>query len=167
MRQRKPIESLTIWGEEYVLEYRPSGREAVMIIPEAKKIEVNSGQHRPETETVTALVQKRLMIRAKEIITTETGRLAGERNIKYGKIRVKNTRSRFGSCSGDDNLNFNWQIILFPIEKARHVILHELAHVMVKNHSREFWQLLAKWDWQWRENRWWLRHEATRLMVFS
>ncbi|MDD4107013.1 MAG: M48 family metallopeptidase, partial [Candidatus Shapirobacteria bacterium] len=61
--------------------------------------------------------------------------------------------------------NFNWQIILFPVDKFEHVILHELTHLTVKNHSRAFWEQLGKYDSNWRENNQWLKKEGTKRFI--
>ena len=65
-------------------------------------------------------------------------------NYKWSKITIKNQKTRWGSCSKKGNLNFNYKIVLLP-EKARdYIIVHELCHLGEFNHSRNFWNLVAK-----------------------
>ena len=60
------------------------------------------------------------------------------------RVSIKNTKSRWGSCSKKGNLNFNYKIALLPAELADYVIVHELCHLGEFNHSKKFWDLVAK-----------------------
>ena len=65
-------------------------------------------------------------------------------NFKFNSVRIKNTKSRWGSCSTKKNLNFNYKLIFLPKELADYVIVHELCHLKQFNHSRAFWELVSK-----------------------
>ncbi|MFH1049278.1 MAG: M48 family metallopeptidase, partial [Patescibacteria group bacterium] len=65
-------------------------------------------------------------------------------NFKFNKINIKNQKTRWGSCSRKGNLNFNYKIALFPGKIANYIIIHELCHLKEFNHSRKFWNLVAK-----------------------
>ena len=63
---------------------------------------------------------------------------------KYNRVAIRDQKTRWGSCSKKGNLNFNYKIALIP-EKARdYIIVHELCHLGEFNHSRNFWDLVAK-----------------------
>lgn len=59
-------------------------------------------------------------------------------------IRIKNTKSRWGSCSKKGNLNFSYKIALLPKDLADYIIVHELCHLGEFNHSKRFWALVSK-----------------------
>lgn len=62
----------------------------------------------------------------------------------YGKISVRNSKSRWGSCSAKKNLNFNYKVMFLPEELLDYIIIHELCHLKEMNHSVKFWDLVSK-----------------------
>ncbi len=65
-------------------------------------------------------------------------------NFEINRIAIKNTSSRWGSCSSNRNLNFNYKIIYLRPELADYLIVHELCHLGELNHSKRFWALVEK-----------------------
>lgn len=61
----------------------------------------------------------------------------------FGRVTVRDQRSRWGSCSSKNNLNFNWKLIMAPQEALDYVVIHELCHLHEFNHSPRFWNLVA------------------------
>jgi len=153
------IKKISILGEIYEVELKKSLRDSLVILD--KKIFINFSK---KTE-IKKIIDKKMRILASKLIKERTWELARKYNLHYGKVGIKNQSSRYGSCSGRGSLNFNWQIILFPVDKFEHVILHELTHLTVKNHSRAFWELLGKYDSNWRENNQWLKKEGTKRFI--
>jgi predicted metal-dependent hydrolase len=65
-------------------------------------------------------------------------------NFKYGRVSIRNQRSRWGSCSSKGNLNFNFRIITLPPHLVDYLIVHELCHLGQMNHSQRFWDLVGE-----------------------
>ena len=70
--------------------------------------------------------------------------LAEKYGFRYGKLSFRNNVSNWGSCSCRNNISLNIRLLDFPEEVADYVILHELCHTKVKNHSEKFWNLVAE-----------------------
>ena len=63
-----------------------------------------------------------------------------------GRLSVRDTRTRWGSCSSDGSLSFSWRLIFAPAEIFDYVVAHECAHLVHLNHSPQFWQVVASLD---------------------
>jgi len=83
---------------------------------------------------------------ATNYILPRTAQLAERMQISYRSISLKQQKSRWGSCSSQARLNFNWRLTHFSPEIIDYVIVHELAHRVHMNHGRDFWRLVAKFD---------------------
>ena len=81
-------------------------------------------------------------IEAKEYLPNRLAQLALVNGINYGKVTIRNTKTRWGSCSHLNNINLSLHLMRLPEKLIDYVILHELAHVKVKNHSPAFWSYL-------------------------
>jgi hypothetical protein len=77
------------------------------------------------------------------------------------KVIIKDQKKRWASCSSDSILRFNWRIAMAPISIVDYVVVHELCHLKIKNHSSDFWKLvsLAIPDYQKRKD--WLKNNTT------
>lgn len=69
---------------------------------------------------------------------------ARKMGISYGRITIREQKTRWGSCSSKGNLNFNWKLTLMPMEILDYVVVHELAHRREMNHSKDFWKIVEQ-----------------------
>lgn len=65
-------------------------------------------------------------------------------DFNFGSIKITNAAKRWGSCTGKNNLNFAWRLILAPPEIVDSVVVHELVHTKIKSHSKKFWNKVYK-----------------------
>jgi len=65
-------------------------------------------------------------------------------NFSYDTVRIKNHKSRWGSCSENKNLNLCYRLVFMPKKMAEYIVVHELCHLGEMNHSKRFWQLVAQ-----------------------
>lgn len=83
-------------------------------------------------------------LEAKNYLPSRTLELAKSKNISINQIRIKNVKSKWGSCSSLDNINLSLYLILLSNELIDYIIFHELAHIKHKNHSSSFWNHLEE-----------------------
>jgi predicted metal-dependent hydrolase len=81
----------------------------------------------------------------------------------YGRVGVKEQKSRWGSCSRLGNLNFNWRLLLAQLPVLDYVVVHELCHLRELNHGPRFWQLVARGCPDYQAQRRWLRLHGREL----
>ncbi|MBN2601378.1 MAG: M48 family metallopeptidase [Candidatus Marinimicrobia bacterium] len=81
---------------------------------------------------------------AKQYMPDRVALLANRFGFKFNRVFIKNLKSRWGSCSARNNINLNLQLMRFDDDVIDYLILHELLHIRIKNHSRDFWQALEK-----------------------
>jgi predicted metal-dependent hydrolase len=157
------LKSLRILDKDFIFIILNTQRDSVVINEDELKIYANISKL---TEShVKTILEKRLRTYSLTLIKFELKKLSDTYHFNYSRVTVKNQKSRYGSCSSQGNLNFNWQIILFPYDKFRHILLHELTHLKIKNHSKTFWNQLSIYDPNYKKNNLWLKSEANKLFI--
>lgn len=100
---------------------------------------------------------------ARDIFTRKAEYYARIMNVTYGRISIREQKTRWGSCSSQGNLNFNWRLILAPEEVLDYVVVHELAHRREMNHSKAFYAIVESVLPDYRQPRKWLRDKGQTL----
>lgn len=80
-------------------------------------------------------------------------------------LRIKTQKSRWGSCGVNNDINLNWLLIIAPPSVMEYVVVHELCHIRHRNHSRDFWELVADHLPDYRQRRGWLKQHGQSLML--
>ena len=86
-------------------------------------------------------------------------------SISYGKVRIRNQKLRWGSCSKDGNLNFNLLLSALPTNIIDYIIVHELFHLIEFNHSDYFWKLVGQAYPSYKNCRTWLKNNGAYLEI--
>ena len=106
-------------------------------IPKSNKVEDAEVQNE-----IRKAIERAWRKEAKEYLPERVKELAAKHKFHYKNVAIKNAKTRWGSCSFDNNINLSLHLMRLPDHLVDYVILHELVHTKVKNHSRDFWQLL-------------------------
>ena len=103
---------------------------------------------------------KQLTELAKQVIPQRVAFFARQMDVTYGRITIRNQKTRWGSCSQAGNLNFNCRLMTMPPEVLDYVVVHELCHRKQMNHSRTFWEEVEKVLPDYRVTRQWLKQNG-------
>lgn len=93
---------------------------------------------------VKKIIIETLRKEAKHVLPKRLEELAQRCGFKYNKVSIRNASTRWGSCSGENNISLNLHLMRLPEHLIDMVLLHELCHTIEKNHSKSFWNLLDK-----------------------
>ncbi|MBR2654833.1 MAG: M48 family metallopeptidase [Lachnospiraceae bacterium] len=107
---------------------------------------------------------RRLADEAAKDIPERVSRFAPVVGVQYGRITIRNQKSKWGSCSSQGNLNFNCLLMLAPPSVRDYVVVHELCHLIELNHSKRFWTLVAAVLPEYRKEEQWLKTQGMLIM---
>jgi len=79
---------------------------------------------------------------ARRLLRSKTGEYGALMEVKPAAVRITGAKTRWGSCSGKDNINFSWRLLMADMDVIDYVVVHELAHLKELNHSSRFWAVV-------------------------
>jgi predicted metal-dependent hydrolase len=94
---------------------------------------------------------------ARQVISELVGMRAKEHEWIYKSIHITSAKRRWGSCGANGTLNFSWRLVMAPVEVIDYVVIHELVHLEIKNHSHRFWEQLASIEPDYKSQIAWLK----------
>lgn len=135
----------------------------------SKHIEkIKKAKERFEAEATEKLTREKVIALAEEalkVIPERVEYFAKVIGVTYGKITIRNQKTRWGSCSSKGNLNFNCLLMLAPSEVLDYVVVHELCHRKQMNHSKAFWSEVEKVFPDYKEARKWLKEDGSQMIT--
>lgn len=102
---------------------------------------------------------------AVQLFSKRTANYASQILVEYTSVTLSSATAKWGSCSHDNRLMFNWRLIMAPIPVIDSVIFHELAHVLEKNHTKRFWRKVTMWYPTYEINKAWLDKHGHTLVL--
>lgn len=103
---------------------------------------------------------------ARELVAMLAEEEAAALGVEVNRIQIRDQRTRWGSCSANGNLSFNWRLVLAPFDVLDYVVVHEVCHLREANHSRRFWRLVESRRPEWRDQKAWLVQHGPELLAF-
>ena len=128
-------------------------------VEEQKEKEADSMKIQPLSEAEQRLYRDK----ARDIFEQKVSYYARMMGVSYGRIAIRDQKTRWGSCSGEGNLNFNWRLIFAPAGVLDYVVVHELAHRKEMNHSPRFWKVVEDTMPEYRKYQKWLKENGRGL----
>ena len=102
---------------------------------------------------MTEAEKKALIAQAKAYLPKRTMEYAAVMGVNPTGIRITSARTRFGSCSAKNSICYSWRLMQYPKAAVDYVVVHELAHILHKDHSREFYRTVERYLPDYRERR--------------
>lgn len=142
-----------------------AGQELTLVAGSGARVRIADGVlYLPEApETARIYLQAWLKEQARAALTRASDRYCDRLGRRYSRITLRDTRSRWGSCSSTGGLMYSWRLILAPTEVLDYVAAHEVAHLQEMNHSAAFWHLVGRLYGPYQEARGWLRQYGSEL----
>ena len=109
------------------------------------KLQKENAMKRQEKREMPEAEKKYYRNLAREVLGARTGYYARKMGVTYGRISIREQKTRWGSCSREGNLNFNCRLLFVPDRIVDYVVIHELAHRRFMNHSKAFWKEVEKY----------------------
>jgi predicted metal-dependent hydrolase len=98
-----------------------------------------------------------------QVISERVSQHSKQYNFMPKQVKISSAKTRWGSCSPDGILNFTWRLIMAPLPVVDYVVIHELVHLQVKNHSQKFWKAVEAIMPEYKIHRKWLRENGDLL----
>jgi predicted metal-dependent hydrolase len=157
----QPVEQIVGMGAQVPL----GGQLFEIVQGQGRRISIQGTQLQVpgRAETAGARVQGYFKAQARLVLHREVEQFATALGKPFGRITLRDTRSRWGSCSSTGDLNFSWRLVMAPPNVLSYVAAHEVAHLAQMNHSERFWRVCEELFGPYKAERAWLRTEGTAL----
>lgn len=162
LKEFKEWEKFFFFGEEYELKFDEENEKIYFD-------GLNFYLHKKHKNIVKQKLIIFYKLEAKKYINKRTKEIAEMNNLKFNSLKITSAKTRWGSCTSKQNVNFSYRIIWAPIKTIDYVIIHELAHLKEMNHSKNFWHLVdtiskSLYPWDYKNYKKWLGDNWNKLM---
>jgi predicted metal-dependent hydrolase len=130
---------LLLYGNRYTYFYDSTFEQKILIDHDFKTIRAKRDLLDLETQ------QKWYKGVAKKYLTKRAEELSLSLNFKYNQLYIRNQRKKWGNCSKDKNISLNWRLIKAPTFVIDYLIVHELVHTEIMNHTHKYWTMLKSY----------------------
>lgn len=132
-------------------------------IKEKQKLQQKRMDRADKVNELSEAEEKLYRNQARNVFEQKVAYYARLMNVTYGRIAIRDQKTRWGSCSSEGNLNFNWRLIMAPAGVLDYVVIHELAHRKEMNHSKAFWSVVEQIMPDYKKYRNWLKENGRSL----
>ena len=146
-----------------VLVYRGSPVTVAMASQRGVRIAGDAIYVARTSRSIGASIKGFLKSQARDALAHASDRYAAQLGVGYSALVLRDTRSRWGSCSSQGQLMYSWRLIMAPPDILDYVAAHEVAHLIEMNHSRAFWNVVARLYPDYEKAREWLRSHGPIL----
>ena len=163
MAERKVVKKQYVEGEEFYY----LGKAYILKVGNYTEIKVEGDYllfpnflvFRAEKELTSWYINQ-----AKKIIQQQLEYYGKQMNVTYQSVSFSDTKSKWGSCTHDNRLQFCWRLVMAPLFTINYVVVHELTHTVEKNHGRSFWSKVRLYNPSYRQQIKWLKLYGNTLI---
>lgn len=157
-------ETLAYLGKNYRLKVIEGDAQSIKMVSGYIVATVHSTEKNRQ-DSVKHLLEGWYIEKADKRLKAKTKRLSKVVGVSPKSVSMKNYKSRWGSCSSNGELTYNWRIILTPHRIVDYVVVHELCHLLEHNHSPRYWRHVEHHVPDWRDCRDWLKYCNANLFM--
>lgn len=128
-----------------------------------KSLEQKSKNNSCYEDSFTDVQRSGYIRQARDIFHQRADYYGGIMGVSYNRVFIREQKTRWGSCSLKQNLNFNWRLIFAPNKVLDYVVIHELAHLKEMNHSKQFYRIIEEVMPDYKVHKKWLRDNGYML----
>lgn len=153
-------------GESHILKVLPGvQKNEVIVKPGELQIKLTQSQiEHPNADIILKKIVKAWYVdQACNLFFDKTKYWAAIIGVNPQKVTIRDQKTRWGSCSSRGSINYNWRVIMAPPQVIDYLVIHELCHMLVPNHSAKFWEQVGRLSPHYRECRKWLTENGKLL----
>lgn len=158
-----PDALLLYLGQEYRLKLIAADKDLVFIQGETLVVQCSAPPAALQ-ETAQKLLLNWYSEQARTALVSRTRYWAERIGVSPLRITIRDQKTRWGSCSTRGSLNYSWRLIMAPSQVLDYLVIHELCHMKIANHSPSFWRLVANYTVDYNNHRRWLKDNGSVLM---
>jgi len=153
-------QQISLFGKNIIIQHAPEKRWGARV---ENGVLYVSGSSEFTHRRVKDYIKKQ----AQKTFLNLSQKLAKKINCQVNDVVIKDTKSRWGSCSSLNNINYNWRLALAPQEVIDYIVAHEVSHLAHQDHSEEFWECVASLCPNYQKGQDWLKQHGKELYVFE
>ncbi|MPW24498.1 DUF45 domain-containing protein [Alkalibaculum sp. M08DMB] len=150
-------------GYIYTLDFKNSGHTKINIYLESNIIVVDTAVQ--DRDIIKTELEEWYRKRAINVIEQRVSLYQSYFFEIPKQVRAKSQKQRWGSCTWDNKLLFNWKIIMAPLEIIDYIVVHEMCHMVEKNHSSKYWDLVSSIIPEYKKYKEWLKDKGHKLTL--
>lgn len=166
----RKIENAEIYlfaGKEYIMRLidEPKQKKPQAVLTENELLVFLPDE--PKQEDIKNAIKSLYKKEGLELIRSRVGHYQNNFDRSPAGVRVKEQKKRWGSCTFKNELLFNWRIAMAPLHIIDYLVVHEMAHMIQKDHSKKYWDIVGNIMPDWKARRLWLKENGHRFYIFD
>lgn len=158
-------ESFSYLGQDYPLRIYIGNSAAVQCVNGLLYVGLTQRQCRNKADSIRKNLWKWYQQQALELLTRKTDQYVQAVGLRYESVQLRRTKTKWGHCTADGVLQFNWLVVAAPESVIDYLVAHEVSHLRHPNHSKRFWRHVEKLCPDYRAQRRWLHDKGHTLTI--